>query len=552
MLAFFSSIKNYAYILGSQNQLNALALQADGKIIGGGFSVINNVQQFLVARYTPAGILDTSFNTSGIQTTQVGDLPVIYAVGLDSSNNIIAAGSTLIGEVGYIALARYLSNGSLDRSFGTNGVVLTSFEWGCSCYAMIIESNDQIIVTGSVLKDDEVWIPVVRYNADGTLDSSFGANGIAIIEIEDCAVAYSLVKQPDGKYVVAGFAEGQALVARINSDGTPDTEFGTRGATSILVGNSSFLRGCDLQSTGKIVVAGYSEGQCLIARLNTDGSIDPSFGIEGITLNKFGTNNVLLDMEIDSKDLVNVVGMSDDTAILSRYTSSGILDATFGNSGLASVICGIIGNANAIKIQADGNILGAGFSDNNGLVERVDSSGIFDSTFGANGLVLDPTDYFPTCVADSSGSTSSYAFSYDTTNQTTSIANSFQDVTFNTNAQLLGWAHSTGTAVFSCAKTAVYQITYVASSERTSGSGLTSASLRLTKNGTEIPGSQQAFEYTTNNQTTVQTKTIVTSCSQGDVLKLQYTGSNTGCRLIAGDGVGTTRPSVALAIVQLS
>lgn len=552
VLSLFSYFKSQTYILGSQNQLNALAVQSDGNIIGGGFCIVNNVQQFLVARYTSAGILDTTFGTDGIQTTLVGTLPSIYAVELDSSNNIIVAGSALVNEVGYMALARYLPSGILDTSFGTNGVVLASFELGCSCYAMVIESDDKIILTGSILKDDEVWIPLVRYNADGTLDTTFGTNGLVVIELEDCAVGYSIIRQSDGKYIVVGFAEGQSFVVRVNSDGTLDTTFGTNGATTIEVGNSSFLRGSDLQSTGKIVVAGYSEGQCLIARLNTDGSLDTSFGSSGITLNKFGAQNILFDMVIDASDRVSVIGASDDTAILSRYSSTGILDATFGNSGLASVICGVIGNSNAIKIQADGKIIGAGFSDNNGLVVRVDTNGIFDMTFGANGLVLDPTDYFPTCVADSSGSSNAYAFAFDTTNQTTSIASSFQDVTFNSNAQLLGWAHSTGTAIFTCNSPGVYQITYAASSETIANSGLISSTLRLTKNDTEIPGSQQTFEYATNNQISVQSKTIITTFSQNDVLKLQYAGSSTACRLIAGEGIGTTRPSVALTIMQLS
>lgn len=550
-LGLFSHLQNQTYILGSQNQLNTITVQADGKIIGAGFTIINNVQKALVVRYTPTGLLDAAFGSSGIQTLMVGDIPVIYAVSVDNSNNIIVAGSTLVDKVSYIVLARYLSNGSPDTTFGTNGVVLSSFEYGCSCYAMVIESDNKITVTGSILKDDDVWIPLVRYNSNGTLDESFGTNGLSIVELEDCAVAYSIVKQ-DEKYIVAGFAEGQSFVVRVNPDGNMDTSFGINGATKIEVGGSSFLKSVDFQSTKNIVVAGYSEGQCLIARLTSDGSLDMSFGSSGIMLNSFGTYNILLDMVVDSNDRINAVGLSDDTAILTRYLSNGELDSSFGNSGLASVICGYVGNANAIKIQSDGKILGAGFTDNNALVVRLNSAGLFDTSFGANGLVLDPTDYFPTCVADSSGSTDAYVFAYDTTNQTVSIANLFQDVTFNTNAQVLNWAHSSGTAPFICNKTGVYHISYTASSEKTSGSGLINSTLRLMRNGIEIPGSQQAFEYTTNNQTTVQSKAIVTTFTQGDVLKLQYAGSSISCRLIAGEGIGSARPSVSLAIMQLS
>ena len=552
ILLLFTGQTSYSFILGSQNQFNDLALQTDGKIVAAGFTIIDNVQQFLVARFTSSGVLDTTFAIDGCQTTQIGEIPAAYSVGVDSLNRIVVAGSTVVSEAGNIALARYLSDGTLDTSFGINGTVLTSVESSCSCYAMLIEADDKITVTGSILVDDEVWIPLIRYNTDGSLDTSFGTNGVAIMDLEDCAIAYSLIKQPDGKYIMAGFAESQAFVIRANADGSIDTSFGISGGVSIPVGFSSSLKGVSLQSSGKIVVGGYSEGQCLVIRLNTDGTLDTTFGDSGFALNKFGIYNAILDLIVDSNDLINVTGLSDDTAMAARYLADGTLDTSFGNAGFASVICGVVGNANAIALQSDGKLVIGGFSDNNGLIARINSNGTFDSNFGINGLVLDPTDYFPTCVASSSGSNVAYAFAYDTTTQTVSVASSYQDVTFNTNSQLLGWAHSTSTATFICNTAGVYQVTYTTTSEKTTGTGVINANLRLTRNGTEIAGSQQTFDYATNNQTTVQSKTIITSFAQGDVLKLQYTGANASCRLLADDGLGTVRPSASLAIIQLS
>ena len=542
---------SFGFILGSQNQFNALTIQADGKIVAAGFTIIDNVQQFLVARFTPEGLLDTSFGVNGCQNTSIGEIPVAFAVSIDSADRIVVAGATVVSGVANIALARYLNNGTLDNSFGLNGIVMTSVESGCSGYAMILEPDDKITVTGSILQNDEVWIPLIQYNTDGTLNSSFGTNGVAIVNVEDCAIAYSIIKQSDNKYVVAGFAESQSFVARVNSDGSVDTAFGTNGGTSIPVGFSSSLRGIGLQSTQKIVAAGYSDGQCVLIRLNTDGTLDATFGDSGIVTNRFGAYNVLLDMLIDGSDRIVVAGVSDDTAISARYLLDGGLDTSFGNEGFASVICGVIGNANAIRLQTDNQIVIAGFSDNNGLLARMNSDGTFDSNFGINGLVLDPTDYFPTCVSDSIGTDKSYVFAYDTTNQTVSVASSYQDITFNTNSQLLGWSHSSSSAVFICNEAGVYQIAYTTTSEKTSGTGLTNASLRLTKNGTEIAGSQQTFDYATTNQTTVQSKTVIVTFASGDELKLQYTGATTTCRLLAGDGVGNVRPSVCLSIAQL-
>lgn len=542
----------YSFVLGSQNAFNSVVVQNDGKIVAAGFTIINNIKQFLIARFTENGVLDTTFGTGGCVATPIADNANAYNVKLDSSGNIIIAGSTKIGNVAYIVIARYLTNGTLDTSFGANGIVLTSLEQGSSCYSIIIESDDKITVTGSVLKNDEIWIPLVRYNTDGTLDVSFGTNGVTIVELEDCAIAYSLTKTGAGKYIMVGFAEGQSFVVQANADGSIDTSFGTAGGTLIPVNFSSSLKGSALQSSGKIIVGGYSEGNCLLIRLNADGTIDNTFGDSGIVLTQFGAYNAILELFIDSLDRIAVVGVADDNAIVARFTIDGILDNTFGNKGLVSIICGFEGNANAITFEPDQDIIIGGFSDNNGLIARLSSSGIFDSNFGINGLVLDPTDYFPTCVEDSLGSLNAYVFAYDTTNQTVSVANSFQDVTFNTNSQLLNWAHSSGTATFTCNKTGVYEITYTIASEKTSGSGLISGSLRLVKNGTEIPGSQQVIEYATNNQTMVQSKTLIATFTQGDVLKLQYGGSSTTCRLIAGDGIGSVRPSAAISVAQLS
>lgn len=551
ILLLFNVHGSIGFILGSQNQFNALTIQDDDKIVAAGFTIIDNVQQFLVVRFTSDGLLDTTFGVNGCQNTSIGETPVAFAVGVDSVDRIVVAGATVVSGVANIALARYLSNGTLDNSFGLNGIVMTSVESGCSGYAMILEPDDKITVTGSILQNGEVWIPLIQYNTDGTLNTSFGTNGVAIINIEDCAIAYGIIKQSDNKYVVAGFAESQSFVARVNPDGSVDTSFGTNGGTSIPIGFSSSLRGVGLQSSQKIVAAGYSDGQCVLIRLNTDGTLDTTFGDLGVVTNKFGAYNVLLDMLVDSSDRIVVAGVSDDTAISARYLVDGDLDTSFGNEGFASVICGVIGNANAVRLQPDNKIVIAGFSDNNGLLARINSDGTFDSNFGINGLVLDPTDYFPTCVSDSIGTDKAYVFAYDTTSQTISVANSYQDVTFNTNSQLLGWSHSSSSAIFTCNEAGVYQISFAATSEKTSGSGLVNASLRLTKNGAEIAGSQQTFDYATINQSTMQSKTIIATFASGDELRLQYTGASTTCRLLAGDGIGNVRPSVCLSIAQL-
>lgn len=538
------------YILGSQNQANSVLMQADGKIIIAGMTVIDNVQQFLVVRYTTDGNLDVTFGTNGCQTTVLGDSAVAYGVALDASGNIVVVGASVLNGVSSIALARYDSTGALDNTFGVNGTVLTGISSGSSGYALVIQSDGKIVVTGSVLQSNDVWIPIVRYNSDGSLDTSFGTNGITIITIEDCAIGYSLIQQPDGKFVIGGFAEGNAFVVRVNDDGTIDTTFNGTGSISIQSGLSSFVRGTGLQSNGKIIVAGYTNGQCFLSRLNTDGTLDTTFGTNGITTNNFSNYNIALDVAIDSSDRIIIAGLSADTPIAARYTSNGVLDTTFGIQGLTSIVCGTTGNANAIIIQSNGNIILAGIIDNNVLTARLTINGILDATYNSTGFLLDPTDYMPTC--NSNTAIDAYVFAYDTTTQSASVANLYQDITFKTNAQLSNWTHATSTASFICGKSGQYIVNYTCCSERTSGSGIVNCSLRAINNGAEIPGSQLTADYSTTNQTTTQSKTFIASFTQGDVIKFQYAGASTYCRLLAGDGIGTTKPSITVSLALIS
>jgi uncharacterized delta-60 repeat protein len=547
-VAFNSSI--HAYILGSQNQANSVAIQSDGKIVVCGMTIIDKVQQFLVARYTSVGVLDSTFGTNGCQTTVIGDSAVAYGVALDASGNIIVVGASVLNGASSIALTRYTSAGVLDTTFGVNGIVLTAISSGSSGYALVLQSDGKIVVTGSVLQSNEVWIPIVRYNTSGSLDTSFGTNGVTVINIEDCAIGYSLIQQPDGKFIIGGFAEGNAFVVRVNNNGTVDTTFNGTGGISIEVGLSSFIRGTGLQTTGKIIVAGYSNGQTFLARLNTNGTLDTTFGTDGISVNNFSSYNIALDVVVDSSDRIIIAGISSDSPIAARYTSAGVLDATFGVQGLASINCGTAGNTNAITIQSDGKIVLAGLIDNNVLTARLTTSGVLDSTYNGIGYLLDPTDYFPSC--DSTLPTSAYAFAYDTTTQTASVANLYQDITISTNATLSNWSHTGGAATFTCGKSGQYLVSYTTSSERTSGSGVVNASLRATNNGTEIPGSQLSFDYATTNQTVPSSKTFVATVVQGDVVKFQFAGASTSCRLISGDGVGTVKPCIAVTFALIS
>ena len=540
------------YILGSQNEINGLALQSDGKIIGAGSTIIDGVTKILVARYNSTGQLDSSFGNGGCCTTEVGDISNAYAVSVTSDSKILVAGSTVQHGISSIVIARYTTAGVLDATFGVNGIVITSIYSGCSAYDMAMQKDGKIVVVGSVLKDDQVYMQVVRYEEAGELDRSFGDSGVFVVLLADASIGYCVQIQPDDKILCAGLGAQQSFIVRCSSDGTLDKSFGSSGGTIISIGDSSSIQGIGLQRDGKIIVGGFSNGRCSLARLETDGTLDKSFGVDGISLYEFSDYNAALDLVVDVSDQIIIAGLSGRNPIAAYYTKDGVLDGSFGFKGITNVVCGTIGNTNAIALQDDGKIVCAGFMDNNALLVRLNKDGSFDGQFGMNGLLLDPTDFFTTCTTSTNAPDSAYVFAYDTTNQTNQIVNSYQNITFNTNGQLQNWSHSTGQSTFTCNKTGLYLVNYTTVSEKTSGSGLTTASFRVTRNNVEIPGSQLSFDYTTNTQTTTQSKTFLATFTEGDVLRMQYTSSNTASRLLAGDGQGTIKPSVAITICLVS
>lgn len=143
-----------------------------------------------------------------------------------------------------------------------------------------------------------------------------------------------------------------------------------------------------------------------------------------------------------------------------------------------------------------------------------------------------------------------YVNSHDTTTQTVAVANTFQDVTFDTNDQLNGWTHTVGTALFTCPTTAIYRVEVRAFVDKTSGAS-SIAELRTLFNGVEVPSSQQGVEIASNNTTLETTNTFLVSATATQILKVQFTGGSTTTRIAALGGNATTKPSVSITISKI-
>jgi uncharacterized delta-60 repeat protein len=354
----------------------AMAIQSNGKIVAAGQTRINNRYHFALARYNGDGTLDTSFGSGGLVTTDLGgEYDAINAVVIQSEGKIVVAGNGF-------TLARYNSDGTLDASFGSSGVVTTDYGgWEDNAYDVIIQSNGKIVAAGSVRTDRGYDFALARYNGDGSLDKSFGSGGLVTTDFGSAYDGASAVTlQRDGKIVAAGEGREDSsyidfALARYNSDGTLDASFGSDGKVTTDLGEdwAGSVGDVAIQRDGKIVAAGgrHTGGQYdfALARYNDDGSLDTSFGNSGLVTTDFGNIDLGSTVAIQSDGKIVIAGGADISGdydyhfALARYNGNGTLDATFAGGGKVTTDFGGWGAvAGAVAIQRDGKIVAAGYT----------------------------------------------------------------------------------------------------------------------------------------------------------------------------------------------
>lgn len=366
------------------------------------------------------GSLDTSFGTGGIVTTTVGAVDFLnlagnaYPVAIQSDGKIVVAGKSYNGLNYDFGIVRYNDNGSLDTTFGTNGKVITDFGNDLP-KSIAIQSDGKIIVGGVNFSSSTVKFALVRYTTNGSLDTTFDTDGKVTTSFSsgDCH-AYSLALQSDGKIVLVGDgrngsgALGFATI-RYNTDGSLDTTFGTNGKVSTVFGTAGSTNdtanAVAIQNDGKIVVAGLSYLQTpgvsrfAALRYNTDGSLDTSFDNDGMLTTSFGAfNDEATSLAIQNDGKLVIGGNSSlaqngaEIFALARFNSDGSLDTTFDSDGKLTTLIGTFTNGlYSTLIQGDGKILVAGYSnslnDNVFTIVRYNIDGSLDTSFDSDGIV---------------------------------------------------------------------------------------------------------------------------------------------------------------------
>lgn len=388
---------NFATPGVSYAQANKVGFQSDGSIIVAGTVTMSSIPNVMTARYTAEGSVDGTYGSNGFTATEILDTASANGMVVLSDDKIVTAGygTTLDGTA--FALAKYTADGILDTSFNTTGIVTTFYGDGCSAAGIVRQSDGKYVAHGVVIIDGNPTIMIVRYNTDGSLDSSFGSSGIVTTLIESSANAYASALQANGKLVIAGYAineDYEFVVARYNTDGSLDTTgFNSGGVmpgtATLSAGDSSIARAIAIQpSDGKIILAGVANNHFALARFNTDGTVDTDFGDSGVVNTSVVSNSQIRSIVIQSDDKIVVGGESGTSFALARYNTDGSLDTSFNSAGThPGTLVLAIGNTAqilSVALNDDDRIIVSGTANNGAIVACFNSNGTLYNTFGTN------------------------------------------------------------------------------------------------------------------------------------------------------------------------
>ena len=446
------------FALQSRDCVREVLLLADGK-----FLAASECGYPLLQRYNSNGSLDTSFGSGGEASPVWGGFHA-YDLALQSDGKIIVAGDAVSGYAWGFALARYLSNGKLDSSFGTGGLALADFntEPGAA-YAVALQPDGKIVAAGKVFSETGVDdFGVARFNTNGSLDTSFDGDGRQTIDFfseSDSAAALAL--QQDGKIVVGGTAEKTELsgqyayfaLSRLNTNGSLDAAFGASGKTtlgfSVPGGDSRENIGTDLliQPDGKTVMAGASLSTgpsdyyyFALARFTTNGSLDSTFDGDGKVITEFSSYNSYANALVRQADGKLVVAgdschfnySGSCSFLLARYTTGGSLDTSFDTDGKLSTALGNRSGAESLAYNAStGTLLAGGWGETalsqDIAMARYTTTGSLDTSFDGDGKLL---------VNRSGGNDNAYALALQTDGKVIAAGRSYSGLSYSYKASL--------------------------------------------------------------------------------------------------------------------
>ncbi len=379
---------------GGISRARAVLAQAQKTLVGGVCIDPNGILSLGIARFLSNGTLDSSFGNNGLINTNFdGGMFLLRAMALDLNGNIIVAGTDHSQE----AMARFSANGVLDTSFGNGGEALAALPYGHVISGIIILPDGSILAGGDSA--------LARFDTSGNLDPSFGVGGFVQFGY---GPVRGIAVQADGHILVAGTDGGGGVIARFTSTGQFDPGFFAFSNFSPDTQNGEF-RKVIIAPDGTIYGIGHAynavndKHDMIVASFNSDGSVNRNFGVNGLAIESFspaGSNDILNSAVVLDTGQILAVGSSVPSVAgvrfaLIRLNTDGSLDTTFGTDGLYTpeFPSTVGGNqrAWAVAIDRSGNILAAGASQNGFAVTRLnlDFASIVTGTLYITGTIRD-------------------------------------------------------------------------------------------------------------------------------------------------------------------
>lgn len=302
------------------NGAGAIAVQPDGKIVVAG----DQQNKLAVLRYRPNGTLDSTFGGDGIVTTNLTDSDEeATAVAIQPDGKIIVVG---VSDHQFLIMARYLPNGKLDKEFADNGKYVSTVipERFTLPTGVVLLPNGRFIVSASYFDETTQGYDfmLMRFKKNGTIDTQFGDEGVVLNDfVGDDDLTYDIVQQPDGKLIQIGTVDVlgtfQAAATRYHPDGELDNTFGGGDGTLELPFESDGAS-VVLLPDGKLLIGGTVNNSFLLAQLLSNGNPDPSFGGgDGVATHSFG---------LSGDELTDLVRLPDGKIVAVGRTNDGTND----------------------------------------------------------------------------------------------------------------------------------------------------------------------------------------------------------------------------------
>jgi uncharacterized delta-60 repeat protein len=313
------------------------------------------------------------------------------------------------------------TSGALDTSFGSGGFATSAFGTWAAAAADVVQPNGYVVTAGQTNVNGTDEIIATRYTASGQPDTRFGTGGIVTINIGGSAGVDSgagIALQPNGKIVIAGvgFAQGKDdyAVVRLNANGSLDPSFAVNGIATIPIGDGAYATAVLVDRSGNIDVAGTTQvsgiNHFAVARLTASGALDPAFGSGGVTVLPPYAAAWGMVLQANGSLVIAGEGLINSTHlfIATRVLANGSLDPSFGNGGIVTIPIGSWAVGYAVALQSDGKIVIGGngkAADGSalGAVVRLNPDGSLDSSFASGGILQFPGGGLNLMTIDSSG-----------------------------------------------------------------------------------------------------------------------------------------------------